>query len=215
MSKRYKDKGRIEGQWAASRYQVLDSPAWRATSFGARALYIALVRQLSHSRFNNGNVFLSTRDAAEELGTRQMNIGPWYQELRHYGFIVMTSQSRLGSEGKGRAAEWRLTDWDWGPGCEKTREYLKWDGAMFDKKIFSRSTRRFRVKHTPLHTPEAHAASGPPKSEADAASHRPPILKHTSASHLVQPYPHLGKAAVGAEAEARPRLNGGSDDDQA
>jgi hypothetical protein len=182
---RNRDRGRIEGQWAASRYEVLDSPAWKATSFGARALYIALVRQLSYSRLNNGKVFLSTRDAAEELGARQMSIGRWYRELEHYGFIVMTSAGHLGVEGKGRAANWRLTDWAWGNGCERTRDYLKWDGVLFQgphhqnhppsktrpPKTESRSTPRFRVKHTPLHAPEAHPASGPPKSEAHPASY--------------------------------------------
>ena len=48
MSKRNKDKGRIEGQLTAVRYQVLDSAAWRAMCLGARVLYIAMVRPLSH-----------------------------------------------------------------------------------------------------------------------------------------------------------------------
>jgi hypothetical protein len=202
------DKGRIPGQWVASRYEVLDSRAWKAMSFGARALYIALLRRLSHSLSNNGKVFLSTRDAAEELGTRQMNIGRWYRELQHYGFIVMTSPGFLGVEGKGRAARWRLTDWPYG--CERTRDYLKWDGTLFEEKIESRSTRRFRVKHTPLHTSEAHAASGPPKSEAHAASYRPPHPEAHAASYLDQPYPRLGKEAGVSRRPGRGhRPNGG------
>jgi hypothetical protein len=165
MSKN-RERGRISGQWAASRYEVLDSPAWKAMSFGARALYIALVRELSYSRLNNGNVFLSTRDAAEQLGTRQVNIGPWYQELEHYGFVVMTSPSCLGVEGRGRAARWRLTDWTYGPGCERTREYLKWDGTLFDKKI-SRSARPLQGEaHVRFIQVKRTSASGPPKSEA-------------------------------------------------
>jgi hypothetical protein len=160
MSRRHQEKGRIPGQWTASRHEVLDSPAWKAMSMGARVLYIALLRELSMSRFNNGKVWLPTRRAAEQLGTRQMNIGRWYRELEHYGFIVMTEGAHLGVEGKGRSAKWRLTDWALGPGCERTCEYLKWDGVIFaPKKTESRSTRRFRVKHMPLHVSEAHAAS--------------------------------------------------------
>lgn len=214
MSRKHRDKGRIQGVWTPSRHEVLDLPAWKAMSFGARALYIALLRNLSREYQNNGKVFLSTRDAAEQLGTRQMNIGEWYRELEHYGFIVMTCAGHLGVEGKGKAASWRLTDWGLGKGCNPTKEYLKWDGTLFDRKI-SRSTPRFRVKHTPLHTSEAHAASGPPKSEAHAASYRPPQPEAHAASYLDKPYPHLRKAAAGeAEAQRRARVNGGLDDDK-
>jgi hypothetical protein len=178
VSKRHQEKGRIPGQWTASRHEVLDSPAWKTMSFGARALYIALLRELSMSRFNNGEVFLSTRAAAEQLGTRQMNIGRWFRELQHYGFIVMTSAGHLGVEGKGRSAHWRLTDWTLGKGCERTREYLQWDGTLFDKpKPRNRPYKKIFPKHMPLQG-EAHAASGTLKSEAHAASYGEHRLKH-------------------------------------
>jgi hypothetical protein len=49
--------------------QVLDSPAWRAMSHGARSLYLALRRRYSHNFHNNGKIYLSTRIAAAELGS--------------------------------------------------------------------------------------------------------------------------------------------------
>ena len=63
-----KASGRIPGQWVGVRWEVLDSPAWKAMSPGARLLYICLLRRLSYNNFNNGKIFRSTRDAAEEIG---------------------------------------------------------------------------------------------------------------------------------------------------
>jgi hypothetical protein len=39
MSRRYKDKGRIPGQYTAIRWEILDSAAWKQMSMGARLLY--------------------------------------------------------------------------------------------------------------------------------------------------------------------------------
>ena len=172
---------KINGRYVAMRHEILDSPAWKAASFGSRLLYIALHRKLIYKDNNNGEVFLSTRDAANDLGTRQINIGLWYRELEHYGFIVLTSPHHLGVEGKGRAARWRLTDWRYGKDFDGTKDYLKWDGILFEKprrfnappsksKTESRSAPRFKVKRTPLHVPEAHPASGKGQSEAHPAS---------------------------------------------
>lgn len=48
--------------------QVLDAPAWRAMSHGARSLYVALKRRYWPNRKNNGRIYLSARQAAKELG---------------------------------------------------------------------------------------------------------------------------------------------------
>jgi hypothetical protein len=41
--------------------QVLDAPAWRAMSMGARNLYIALKRRYWPNKKNNGRIYLSHR----------------------------------------------------------------------------------------------------------------------------------------------------------
>ena len=71
MSKRFKDKGRIQGQYTTIRYEILDCAAWKQMSMGARMLYIALTRPMSFNRDNNGKIFLSTRGAAEQLGVNK------------------------------------------------------------------------------------------------------------------------------------------------
>jgi len=60
---------------------------------------------------NNGRLFLSQRDAQEEMGCGvRDSISRWYRELQHYGFIVMTNAGGLGVDGKGKAPHWRLTE---------------------------------------------------------------------------------------------------------
>ena len=90
--------------------QVLDAPAWRAMSHGARSLYIALKRRYWPNKRNNGHIYLPTRKAAKELGSGLTQTVRWFRELQHYGFIVMTTPGYLGIEGKGRAPKWRLTE---------------------------------------------------------------------------------------------------------
>src|SRR5262249_15109819 len=80
------------------------SPAWRATSFGARWLYVHLKRRWSFKQRNNGRIFLSHRDAQEEMGlAHRDSISRWFRELQYYGFIVMTEPGCLGVNGKGKA----------------------------------------------------------------------------------------------------------------
>ena len=67
---------------------TLASPAWRQLSFGARSLYVVLRSYLRNDYLNNGKVFRSYRDAANDLGTKSIrSVQRWYRELVHYGFI--------------------------------------------------------------------------------------------------------------------------------
>jgi hypothetical protein len=137
MSKRDKDKGRL-APFVPLDKEMMDSPAWRATSFGARCLYMHLKRRWSFKQRNNGRIFLSQRDAQEEMGCgARDSISRWFRELQHYGFVVMTVPGCLGVEGKGRAPHWRLTELE-APGGRNgntwmlpTKNYLKWNGTKF------------------------------------------------------------------------------------
>jgi hypothetical protein len=111
--------------------ELLDMPAWRAMSLGARILYIALKRR--YRKDNNGSIFLSQRDAEAELGCSRRYVGRWFKELQHYGFIAMTRQGALGLEGKGKASHWRLTE----VACMNdppTRDFTNWNGVPFGGK---------------------------------------------------------------------------------
>ena|SRR5947209_4951883 len=134
---RRKDKGRL-APFVPVDQEMLNSAAWRATSMGARMLYVHLKRRWSFKQRNNGRIFLSQRDAQEEMGVGDRDsISRWLRELQHYGFIVMTNPGGLGVNGKGKAPHWRLTEAEW-PGGRKddtwmlpTKDYLKWNGTKF------------------------------------------------------------------------------------
>jgi hypothetical protein len=121
-------------------YAVLDSPAWKAMSMGARCLYITLRRQCIESRedggqislSNNGRVYLPQSKATKELGTSPNQIVRWFRELEHYGFIVMMRPGHLGLEGHGRAAMWRLTELACGED-PPTNDFMRWNGVKFSQ----------------------------------------------------------------------------------
>jgi hypothetical protein len=95
---------------------------------------------------NNGGVYLSQRNAEEELGRcDRHDIANWYRELEHYGFIAKTAGASLGVNGKGKAPHWRITDL---PARDKERklvaatdDFARWDGEVFKPHV--RPSRRW------------------------------------------------------------------------
>jgi hypothetical protein len=199
MSKRHKDKGRIPGQWTAIRWELMESRAWKQMSMGARMLYIALIKPLSFNRDNNGKIFLATRNAAEELGANQRVICIWFRELEHYGFIVMTEPGN-----SVRVPRWRITDVGWGvldgKSIEATKDYLKWDGVLFERcnpdGSYTKSKRLDRYDSSSLRGriylrgSEEESTSLKPKCEEESTSEGTAQCEEESTSDLVQPSHH-------------------------
>jgi hypothetical protein len=125
-----KDKGRIEGPFIPMLIGTRKSAAWRAMSPYAREVYITLKSRYGIEAKNNGRIYLSTRDGAEETGFNDKTIGRSLRELQHYGFIVMTEPGCLGVNGKGNAPHWRLTELGF-MHDSPTRDFLKWSGELF------------------------------------------------------------------------------------
>ena len=130
MSRRNKDKGRIEGPFVPMLIPTTSSPAWRATSPYAREVYRVLKSRYGPSIKNNGRIYLSTRDGADETGFNEKTVARSLRELQHYGFTVMTKAGCLGLDGKGVSPHWRLTELGY-MHEPPTRDFLKWDGEMF------------------------------------------------------------------------------------
>jgi hypothetical protein len=129
MSK--KRKRQSKGPFVAVPKAILEAPAWRAMSHGARLLWIELRGRLRNDGLNNGRVFLSHRDAAKAIGTKsKTSIGRWYAENEHYGFLRKTSEGFLGADGRGIAAKYRFTDLAHGT-HPPTRDFEKWSSEMF------------------------------------------------------------------------------------
>jgi hypothetical protein len=107
---RRKDKGRIEGPFVPMLIQTTSCRAWRAMSPYARIVYMALKSRYGPGIKNNGRLYMSARDGAEETGFNIKTVARSLRELQHYGFTVMTKAGCLGVEGKGVAPHWRLTE---------------------------------------------------------------------------------------------------------
>ena len=135
-SSRRKEKGRLPPFIALIR-ETVNAPAFKVLSFGARALFTALQAQFYD---NNGRLYLSQRKAGEMLGHKNRNdISRWFAELVHYGFIVVTDGACLGVDGKGKSPHLRLTDRPVRNGRGEldaaTRDFLKWDGVLFEPHV--------------------------------------------------------------------------------
>ncbi len=102
---------------------TLKEPAWKALSYGARCLYITL--KSYYFGDNNGRVYLGVRKAARELGASRSSTEIWFRDLTEHGFIVSTSGGFLGSDGKGTATSWRLTELGF-MGEQPTKDYKDW-----------------------------------------------------------------------------------------
>jgi hypothetical protein len=151
MSKRHHKKGHLPPFVPLIR-TTLASPAWKQLSFGARSLYIVLRSYLRVDNRNNGKVFRSYRDAADDLGTKSTrSVQRWFRELEHYGFIVMTTGGCLGVDGEGVAPHWRITECPTfdakGTHIAPTRDFDRWDGVLFVDPVKTES--RIPKGHTP------------------------------------------------------------------
>src|SRR5262249_18221030 len=155
-------------------------PVWKQLSFGARCLYVVLRSYLRADNLNNGKVYRSYRDAANDLGTKSLrSVQRWFRELEHYGFVVQTTGACLGVDGDGVAAHWRITEcasFDAkGNQIAPTRDFERWDGTLFDDPDKTES--RIPKGNTPLpkgiHTdgskPDRKRSKRYPKGNIDSA----------------------------------------------
>ena len=101
----------INGQFVPLLINTINSPAWRAMSHGAKALYIALRRRHNAAIDNNGKIYLPQRVAERELNSKRDYVARWFRELQHYGFIVMVELPYKGTP--------------------PTRNFLAWNGVAF------------------------------------------------------------------------------------
>jgi hypothetical protein len=148
--------GKIDGQFVPLLHATLDCPAWKVASHGARSLYVALKRR--HPRERN-TAFISYRAAQKELTASPGKISEWFAELQHYGFIVLHLPGSLGIDGKGKAPHWRLTELGNTSRASAdglldppARDYLRWDGTLFDPSPFrdKRGPKRWDEKQNPV-----------------------------------------------------------------
>jgi len=99
------------------------SEAWATMKPGPRALYLELKRRFFGS--NNGDIFLSQRDAARALNVNKDTATAYFRELLERGFITMTQGGHLGPSGIGLASKWALQEEPLN-GKSATKGFMSW-----------------------------------------------------------------------------------------
>ena len=105
----------------------LKSVAYRSLSVGARALLVEL-KGLYFGN-NNGDLFLSAREAGKRLNVGKDRATKLFNELRDKGFIrpkEMGAFNMKALAGAGRATTWVLTEYPLGNATVGTKEFMSW-----------------------------------------------------------------------------------------
>ena len=135
-------------------------------------------------------------------------------EREHYAFIVLHEAGRLGVDGKGKAPHWRLTELGNTSRASAdglldppARDYLRWDGVLFDPKPFRRGSKwdyekqnpASHVRSTPLSTGETPPLSTGETTNPQSVSHVVHIQPNESVSDVV----HISSLTTPSESAAR------------
>ena len=90
---------------------TMETPAWRALSSTAQALYPWLkLEWRGPDANNNGAIRLSVRDAASRLGVGVDTAARAFHDLQAKGFLVATEPARLGLGGEAKSPSYELTE---------------------------------------------------------------------------------------------------------
>ena len=121
--KPYKHKKRGAARFVQLPEWLQASDAWATMPPGPRALYIELKRRFNGS--NNGEIYLSHRDAAAAMNVHRNTVGPWFRMLEERGFIFLTRAPHLGPSGIGMASVWALEEEATPDGRSARKTFLK------------------------------------------------------------------------------------------
>lgn len=115
--------------WTKMIRSTMETPAWRALTTTAQALYPWLKMEWKGPQANNnGKISLPVRTAAERLGCNMKTAARAFHDLQAKGFLLLTSHGRMGVEGKGAPPTYEITELAT-PGCDShsgKKLYLHW-----------------------------------------------------------------------------------------
>lgn len=144
MGREKRNEGRSEHFTPMVR-QTMETPAWRALSPTAQALYPWVKLEWRGPRANNnGHIQLSVRQASQKLGVGINTAARAYHDLQAKGFLVVKKGAVLGVIGQATAPEYEITEIGL-PHEEKSsgrRLYLDW-----------KESHDFPVHKTPTNNP--------------------------------------------------------------
>lgn len=124
MAKRMHINGRSKGDGTHVRHYrwQLESPAWQHLSLTARCLEMVL--KALFNGLNNGEIFLSVREAARKLGVTPNTAQKAFRELEEKGFIRAKQKGSF-SWKTGKATSWILTEFDYN-NMTATKDFMRW-----------------------------------------------------------------------------------------
>ena len=97
--------------WTKMIRSTMETPAWRALSLSAQALYPWLkLEWRGPKQNNNGDISLSVRQAATRLGVTPDTAGKAFHDLQAKGFLALTKYGTLGSTGEAKAPTYEITE---------------------------------------------------------------------------------------------------------
>ncbi len=97
-------------------------PAWKALSMTARCLEMEL--KALHNGDNNGDLFLSVREAAKRLGVAHNTANKAFKELEEKGFIKPNEKGSFTYKLR-HATSWVLTEFEY-HGQLATKDFMRW-----------------------------------------------------------------------------------------
>ena len=123
IKRAYKKHKRGTPQFVMLYNWMIDSEAWLDLKAQPRALYLLIKRRFNGS--NNGEIYLSHREAAKLLNMHRNSIGAYFDVLIEHGFLKQTSRPHLGPSGVGQSSKWELTEL---PVNKRpaTKEFMRW-----------------------------------------------------------------------------------------
>lgn len=151
MGREKRNEQRVE-HWTKLIRNMMDTPAWRALSSTAQALYPWIKLEWKGAQYNNnGRLQFSVRQAAEAMGVNKDTANRAFIDLQLKGFIVVTQEARLGVGGAARSSLLEITELEL-PGQQGSRKlYLEWQpgGDFPARKVMAHNPRGANGKTKP------------------------------------------------------------------
>jgi hypothetical protein len=113
MSSRRKDpkRERLADHFTTLIRQNMETPAWKALTIHAQALYPWIKLEWRGPRANNnGKIEMSVRQAADLLGCSRETAGRALHDLQRKGWLIVTEKASLGTEGAARGNKYEITE---------------------------------------------------------------------------------------------------------
>jgi DNA-binding transcriptional MocR family regulator len=159
---------------------LITSPAFRALSIHAKALYPYIRLEWKGPRANNnGRISLSVRQAAELLGCHRDTAQRAFVDLQAKGFLVVKKAGALGLEGLGKCTEYELT--------EVPMPGVKADGQLHGRRLYRDWTpgNDFEVNRSASSSRKTKTKSCPNNSDSPVPTDQ--TIQNTLSQELGQP----------------------------